>query len=157
MIDVARNNCSASIARAIKCGHVALPKAISLSAPARASSSKPSAAPMRKRTSRTPSSRQRSSKRASSTEPSCSPFSSKMMVLQGLSELGRSPPLSGISLCRVGQLIRFRYRSTSSASAERPILPRAMMCRRIAIGADVRAYWAGASGASPNAHMRSRL
>ena len=49
---------------------------------------------------------------------------------------GMVPPRSGSSLTFVGQLIRFKYRSTSSASGDRPILPRATMCSST--------YWRGA-------------
>ena len=37
------------------------------------------------------------------------------------------------------------------------LMARAMMCRRIAIGAGNRSYCDATSGASPKAHMRSRL
>ena len=40
---------------------------------------------------------------------------------------GAVPPRSGSSLTLTGQVMRLRYRSTRSASGERPILPRAMM------------------------------
>ena len=50
-----------------------------------------------------------------------------MTLLAGKS--GALPPRSGSSVSLVGQAMRFRYRSTSSASGERPIFPRATMCK----------------------------
>ena len=106
---VARNNCSASIARASRCGQVALPKASSRSAPAPLGLAEAVGAADQE--ARLALARRRASARAcraKASEPSCSPFSSSRMVTLFSAGGGSFPPLSGSSVTFTGQAIRFR-------------------------------------------------
>src|SRR5580765_5381514 len=93
---------------------------------------------MRNRASRLPPSRQPSSFFAISMEDKASPRSSSRMLtaLAGIS--GILPPRSGSSVTFVGHWIRLRYRSTKSASGERPIFPRATMWSSNLLGSERR-------------------
>ena len=107
-IDVARQSCSASIARAIICGHVMRPKAISQIGVCRSSSPDPFAAPIIQAAFAHAMSRA-SGWHFGKFHGGCLPGSSGSTVTKGVAAgEGQLPPVSGSSVMRVGHTMRLQ-------------------------------------------------